>query len=168
MTLTLEHDVKTEKWGQRETVWVMYIKESIFPSSYKTGRRQSWQSSEWSITIIPQFQGFNTFSLFITRMIWHPAYVYVVKVSWGSRGVYFLDFFGIQGIPRRETLELLILMYTSVLFSCCLVSALSPILLFFIYFCPKAVVVRSHLCPRFYILLLLPQVLIKYMSPKRR
>jgi len=36
----------------------------------------------------------------------YPAYVYVVKVSWGSRGVY-LDFFDIQGIPRRETLELL-------------------------------------------------------------
>ena len=30
MTLTLEHDVKTEKWGQRETVWVMYIEEGIF------------------------------------------------------------------------------------------------------------------------------------------
>src|SRR6202012_2765451 len=44
MTLTLEHDVKTEKRGQRETVWVMYIKESIFPSSYKTRRTQSSES----------------------------------------------------------------------------------------------------------------------------
>jgi len=33
----------------------------------------------------------------------YPAYVYVVKVSWGSRGVH-LDFFDIEDIPTGRPL----------------------------------------------------------------
>jgi len=59
----------------------------------------------------------------------YPAYVYVVKVSWGSRGVY-LDFFDIQGIPLPGDLRTSFFSDTRlqscslVAPSCCLISAL--------------------------------------------
>jgi hypothetical protein len=47
--------------------------------------------------------GFSSSSFTVMRACGYPAYVYVVKVSWGSRGVY-LDFLDIPAISHQEAL----------------------------------------------------------------